>query len=216
MPNKQKRGGAGIGLFLTLGLLMCAFYLLNSMNTGDVPTYQEILSYFDNQQVQSYVLDFGSGELQLKILNDQNKEEHILYQVPSVSHFVQYTEPLVEAYNAEHTAKPIEYDYLPADDLPWWLSMLPTIILIVGMVFLWVFMARQSGGGSKMSNFGKAKPRMLNVDAEKTLFSDVAGADEEKEELKEIVQFLKNPAQFNALGARIPKGVLLIGPPGTG
>jgi len=216
LPNKHKRGGAGIGFLLTLALMMGAFFLMNNFDSGNTPTYQEILGYFDNQKVTSYTLDFGTGDLSLVVKNDQNKEVRVIYQVPSVSHFVEYTEPLVSQYNAEHPNEKIKYDYLPAEDLPWWLSMLPTLILVAGMIFLWVFMARQTGGGSKMSNFGKAKPRMMNVDAEKTLFSDVAGADEEKEELKEIVQFLKNPEQFNSLGARIPKGVLLIGPPGTG
>lgn len=100
---------------------------------------------------------------------------------------------------------------------PWWLQMLPTIFMIVIFVVFWFLIMQQSqGGGNRVMSFGKSRARMLNDQAKKVTFDDVAGADEEKTELQEVVEFLKQPRRFMELGARIPKGVLLVGPPGTG
>ena len=96
--------------------------------------------------------------------------------------------------------------------------MLPMIAMVVLFVFFWIFFVQQSqGGGNRVMSFGKSRARMANEDSKmRVRFSDVAGADEEKEELREIVEFLKEPKKYVELGARIPKGVLLVGPPGTG
>ena len=101
---------------------------------------------------------------------------------------------------------------------PWWVAILPTVGLIVIFVIFWVFFLQQSqgGGGNRVMSFGKSRAKMSSDDKKKVTFDDVAGADEEKDELKEIVEFLKQPKKFIELGARIPKGVLLVGPPGTG
>ncbi|MBQ6906921.1 MAG: ATP-dependent zinc metalloprotease FtsH, partial [Clostridia bacterium] len=107
-------------------------------------------------------------------------------------------------------------EYQTPAETPWWISMLPTVIMVGLFVFFWLFFINQSNGGGKVMSFGKTKARMVNEDSKKHNFNDVAGADEEKEELAEIVEFLKNPSKFTELGARIPKGVLLVGPPGTG
>jgi len=102
--------------------------------------------------------------------------------------------------------------------LPWWVSLLPYVIVIVLFIVMWMFVMNQSmgGKGSKMNSFGRSKARLISADKNKVLFRDVAGADEEKAELEEIVEFLRNPDYFTKLGARIPHGVLLVGPPGTG
>ena len=100
---------------------------------------------------------------------------------------------------------------------PWWLEFLPTLILIGIVVVFYIFVMRsQTGSGKGMASFGKSRARLTDPKANNITFKDVAGADEEKEELREIVEFLKNPAKFTDIGARIPKGVLLVGPPGTG
>ncbi len=102
------------------------------------------------------------------------------------------------------------------EETPWWISLLPTLGFVLVLVLFWVFFMRQAGGGKGTMNFGKSRAKMATEDVKKITFADVAGADEEKEELKEIVDFLKSPKLFTDLGARIPKGVLLVGPPGTG
>ena len=110
------------------------------------------------------------------------------------------------------------YDIEKKSTPPWWLEMLPMIAMVVLFVFFWVFFIQQSqGGGNRVMSFGKSRARMASEDSKmRVRFSDVAGADEEKEELREIVEFLKEPKKYVELGARIPKGVLLVGPPGTG
>lgn len=110
-----------------------------------------------------------------------------------------------------------DLSYLPQPTTPWLLEMLPYIIMTVGLMAFWMMMMRQQGGGGgKMMTFGHSPARVFEPDGNRVTFADVAGAVEEKEEMQELVEFLKNPRRFTAVGARIPKGVLLVGPPGTG
>ena len=109
------------------------------------------------------------------------------------------------------------YDLTPATEVPAWLSFVPMILIVIFMIVVWVISANQMNkGGGKFNSFGRAKVKTPAKDGQKVLFRDVAGADEEKEELVEVVEFLKDPQKFTKLGARIPHGVLLVGPPGTG
>ena len=110
----------------------------------------------------------------------------------------------------------LTYEVIPLPTTPWWVQMVPTIGLIVIAILFWIFFVRQAAGGGKAMSFGKSKARMNDPSKMKITFNDVAGADEEKEELKEVVDFLKNPEKYKVIGARIPKGLLLVGPPGTG
>ncbi len=116
------------------------------------------------------------------------------------------------------TKEDFSYNYIPSTEIPWWVSMLPYILIMGAFLVLWIVMANRAGmGGDKgVARFGKARTRLGSEEKRKVTFDDVAGADEEKEELAEIVDFLKDPQKYTALGARIPKGVLLVGPPGTG
>ncbi len=111
-----------------------------------------------------------------------------------------------------------DVNYPPEAKAPWWLTILPTLVVVALLILFWVFFIQQSqgGGGNRVMSFGKSRARMASDDKIKVKFDDVAGADEEKEDLMEIVEFLKEPRKFVELGARIPKGVLLVGPPGTG
>ena len=200
-----------------LVLIALFFYMavrLFSMNSAQPKVeYRTIVDYFRNQQVTEYELDFGTGELTMK-LNDEKKST-VTYTVPNLSLFLQDTHELVEQYNAEHPDAPIKQYYDAAEPIPWWVEMLPLLFSVLLMGAFWYFLMKRSGGGSNPMAFAKLKPKQQDPHNRVT-FADVAGADEEKEELEEIVQFLKDPGKFNALGARIPKGVLLMGPPGTG
>ena len=143
--------------------------------------------------------------------NQQEKDKIITYRVPNVSLFVKVVEKYVDDYNAAHPDDQIEYDMEPAKDNTWLITLLPTLLLGVLLVVSLVVMMKQTSGGG-MSKFGRANMKNPVQSGKKTTFAEVAGADEEKEELAEIVEFLKNPSKFNDLGARIPKGVLLDGP----
>ena len=140
--------------------------------------------------------------------------EKITYDVPNVSLFLQDTEDYRQEYNTRNQT-PLKQDYYKVTDSSWLLTLIPTLLLIVMMVVLFIFMMRQANGGGKYTSFGKANIKN-QMNTRKATFADVAGADEEKHELEEIVDFLKNPRKYSEIGARIPKGVLLMGPPGTG
>ncbi len=215
MPPKRNRG-LGIYLAVLLALMLFAMTMFNFDTNAPSTSYTEIVSYFQQNRVREFTLDMGTGDLEITKLDGEKPENlPILYKVPSVTMFWNDTRAYIDEYNLEHPDNIIQGTYKPAQEMPWWVTLLPTLLLVGLMVVFWVLMMRQSRGGGNVAGFGKAKARSAQ-DGRRVTFADVAGADEEKEELIEIVDFLKNPAKFNALGARIPKGVILMGPPGTG
>lgn len=215
------------GKSLLIYLLVCAavitglVYMLSSLTSkSDEKQYSEIMSQFDNLNVRYFELDLGSGELVYKLKDDKEKDKEYKYTVPNVSLFANEVLGGEDAvnyrrlYDAENPDEPLEYNLIPISDNSFWLNLIPTVLMLGVMIFFFVFMMKSAAGG-KMSSFGKTNARLAPSN-KKATFADVAGADEEKEELKEIVDFLRDNKKYTEIGARIPKGVLLLGPPGTG
>ncbi len=173
--------------------------------------YSDIVGMFERGEVKYFEIDESNV---LTLQTGDNKTYS--YQLRDISIFYSDLHDLILEQRANGTL--VGYDYLPPEEIPWWVSLLPYVLLIVLFIALWIYVMNQASGGrgSKINSFGKARAKLGSEEKKKVLFKDVAGADEEKEELREVVEFLRDPSKYNKLGARIPHGVLLVGPPGTG
>ena len=223
-PGKNKARDIGFYALLIVILLATIF----TMNLGGRKStnveYSEVRDYFLQEKVESFVAEGNKLTLTLK------DESIITCELSSISIFYNdlYADrTTVDAdgnevvYNIIQDQKDKgilkEYDFPPQWQAPWWASFLPYLVVMVIFVVVWsVAMNKMQGGAGGVARFSKARTRLGSEEKKKVTFDDVAGCDEEKEELAEIVHFLKNPKQYTEMGARIPKGVLLVGPPGTG
>lgn len=200
------------GLVAALNALM-PYAAMDSTEYREMNSYSEVLDDFDTYQINDYFLDLGSGALTYR----KKGEENVVYtySVPNVSLFVGDVDGYREEYNRQNPDQPLKVNYKRISDNTF-LSFIPYLILVALMIGITFVFMRQTTGGGKMSQFSRANTRNQPSNGKKITFADVAGAEEEKQELEEIVDFMKNPKKYQELGARIPKGVLLVGPPGTG
>ena len=207
----KKKNSFGRQLLLYVILFGVIIVMLSSLFYKDtkgtaIDNYSELADYINNNEVKSvYVHNTGDVTVTLK---DESQKSYKLA----------YVDMFYQDFQATLLANDVVIEYQPQATMPWWVSLLPTLgIIILFVVIYFISFRKMGGGGGKFNNFGKARVKTPEMDeSKKVLFRDVAGADEEKEELVEIVEFLKDPAKFTKLGAKIPHGVLLQGPPGTG
>ncbi len=209
-----KRGFSGIWFYvILLGVVFLIFSVLNYQPGVKQILYSDLLSYIKSGSVTEMVIDDRTVTISLNeeiVSPDSNLR---VANIPSISILYANAGAEIQQQLDEGTLK---LDTPAPEEFPWWVSFLPTLLTIGIFVFFWILMMRQSGGGGKAMSFGKSTAKMSLGGETRVTFKDVAGADEEKEELEEIVDFLRDSSKFIELGARIPKGILLVGPPGTG
>lgn len=226
MENKKNVRNLIVYLAIPIILIFILFFVYKNESAEEYK-YSQILDYFNKAQVTEFTLNYGTGELKLKLSenavaddrDNTDKKNEIKYFVANPVVFYEDVKPLIAEYNQMHSEEPLKFDIERATETSWIFNIFQYLLFIGIAVSVVVMMRKMStglGDAGRQIGFAKAKIKNTEDEKRKTTFADVAGADEEKEELREIVEFLKQPKKFNELGARIPKGVLLVGPPGTG
>ncbi|MBE6681030.1 MAG: ATP-dependent zinc metalloprotease FtsH [Ruminococcaceae bacterium] len=197
-------------IVLIVGILIATSTLMGTKTNNKEIQYSEVVELFQNEQVKSYVVHEDNT-----IDITTQKDEKLTFKIRDLAIFENDLKELILEQKKEGIIT--EFHYEEPTEMPWWVSFVPYIIIAVIFIVIWIVIMNSAGGkGGKMNSFGRSKAKLGANEKNKVLFTDVAGADEEKEELQEVVEFLKNPQKFTKLGAKIPRGVLLVGPPGTG
>ncbi len=205
-----------------LMLAFCAVMYVNNMGQNkqqEELIYSDVVNLFKTNQVSYFDIDLSTGAMEYKTFKEPDKVQK--YSVKSVSYFIEDIRESINAYNEANPDNMIKYNYKASNTRSWLISLLPSLLIVILLsVGGWMMVRRMTNSMNSETNrslsFGRVKARSGNEGGDKKTFEDVAGCDEEKEELVEIVEFLRDPKKFTELGARIPKGVLLVGPPGTG
>ena len=206
-----------LGFYVLLIAIMVAviFTMTGDKDVKQLKNYSDLVTLFRNEKVKSFTTEGNTIILQVRTDSGEPPTEEVTYDLYSFSVFYEDFHELIKEQYASGILE--KYDYDEGFVVPWWASMLPYILVMGGAMVLWYFMMTRAGGGAGgIAKFSKARTRLGSDEKDKKTFADVAGCDEEKAELQEIVDFLKHPKAYTDMGARIPKGVLLVGPPGTG
>ena len=212
-PGRNRARDIGFYAILIVILLATIFSMNSTRRNSTNLEYSEVRDLFLQERVESFVAE--GNKLTLYLAPDLDGEQEIVTcELSTISIFYQDLNDLVQEQKDKGILK--EYDYPPEWQAPWWASFLPYLLVMVVFGVVWfIAMSKMQGGvGGGVMKFSKARTRLGSEEKNRKTFADVAGCDEEKEELQEIVHFLKNPKQYTDMGARIPKGVLLVGPPG--
>ena len=217
-PNRNR--ARDIGFYTLLAVLLGAtLFVLLRQQPKEPLVYSSLIELFEQEKVKSFVTE--GNDIVMKVRTGktdaetgEEETETQEYSLMSFSVFYEDFRELIEQQRKDGVIE--EYDYKQGFSAPWWMGLIPYLLLFGVVIWLWYAMMNQQGGAGGAARFSKARVRFASEEKNKKTFADVAGCDEEKEELAEIVDFLKDPKAYTAMGARIPKGVLLVGPPGTG
>ncbi len=225
----QRNRARDVGFYVLILLILLATVLtMTRQPASKTYDYSEIYDLFKQEKVESFYVEGENLVLTLKdgvkadtgsasatSTGTDTKAQTVTYKLYSFAVFYQDFNSMVQDQYARGVIS--SYDYQQGWTAPWWLSFLPYLLIMAVFMVLWYVMMNKAGGaGGGVAKFSKARTKLGSEEKDKKTFADVAGCEEEKEELQEIVEFLKNPRSYTAMGARIPKGVLLVGPPGTG
>ena len=214
-PNRNRTRDLGFYALLLVILVAVIFTMTQDSEENQVESYSELVELFKAEKVQSFQTKGTTMLLKVRTDDPVKPVEEMTYELYSFSVFYEDLNDLIMSQKTRGIIE--EYDYGKGAEIPWWASFLPYLIIMGGAMLLWYVMMNRAGGmNGGVSKFSKARTKLGSDEKTKKTFADVAGCDEEKEELAEIVDFLKDPKSYTAMGARIPKGVLLVGPPGTG
>lgn len=214
-PNRNRTRDLGFYALLIVILIAVIFSMTKDTQANQLENYSELVELFKNEKVQSFRTEGNTIYLNVRTDDPVKPIEEESYELYSFSVFYEDLSELIEGQLQRGIIE--EYDYGKGFEVPWWASFLPYLIIMGGAMLLWYVMMNKAGGmQGGIGKFSKARTKLGSEEKTKKTFADVAGCDEEKEELAEIVDFLKDPKAYTSMGARIPKGVLLVGPPGTG
>ena len=214
-PKRNKVRDIGFYILLAVIIISIVYTINKDEKTNEISSYSELVDLFEQEQIESFRTEGNQVILNVRTGEGDQTEERT-YDLYSFSLFYNDLEETILQQHRDGIIT--EFDYSEGFTWPWWASFIPYLIIIIITMALWYGIMNKSGGmgAGGFNKFSKARTRNAAEDKVKKTFRDVAGCDEEKEELQEVVEFLKNPKSYNEMGARIPKGILLVGPPGTG
>ncbi len=215
-PKRNRTRDLGFYVLMMVILIAVVFTMTRDTSVNEIKKYSDLVDLFKEEKVESFITEGNKIILMVRTGDEVKPTTEMTYDLYSFSLFYEDFKDIIKDQYDSGIIK--DYDYDEGFVVPWWASILPYLLVMVIFMALWYVMMNKAGGGGAggIAKFSKARTKLGSEEKNKKTFNDVAGCDEEKEELMEIVDFLKDPKAYTAMGARIPKGVLLVGPPGTG